>query len=164
MKQLILVRHAKSSWDDPNLRDYDRPLNKRGKQAAPLMGTRLQKRNIQPDTIISSGAKRAFDTALAVCEEIGISKNEIVKNDELYLASPKEILKTIRAIDPESESAVLFGHNPGISEIADFLTDEAPEDMPTGATIIIRFDIDNWKDISKGLGKTEYYSYPKASE
>ena len=121
MKTIILVRHAKSSWKDTSLDDFDRPLNKRGKRNAPFMGEKLKNRQIVPDLILSSPAKRAKKTATIVAKTIGYPKKKIQYSDNMYHSSARYLLEMVRNQDDESETIMLFGHNPDFNDFADML-------------------------------------------
>ncbi len=121
MKRLYLIRHAKSSWDDPSLDDFDRPLSKRGKHDAPLMGKLLKQKNIIPDLILSSPAKRAKKTAKKIAKELG--KANIVYLDELYDASSQDLLADIKKISDTYTTVFLIAHNPRLNMLAYDLVD-----------------------------------------
>ena len=116
IKSLLLVRHAKSSWEDLSQKDFDRPLNDRGKKDAPAMAKHFRKeKNIKLDTIISSPAKRAFSTAKFFADEFDIKKKNIIEKPELYEASIEDFYTAIESIDDDYDSVALFSHNPGIT-------------------------------------------------
>src|SRR5262245_6519266 len=121
MKTLLLVRHAKSSWDDPSQKDFDRPLNARGKKDAPDMAKRVHEKKIIIDTFVSSPAKRAKKTAQAFAEEFGKDKEEILFKPELYMADRKAFYEVVESISDNSQNIAVFSHNPGITEFADGL-------------------------------------------
>ena len=112
MKRLTLLRHAKSSWKYPNLDDLDRPLNRRGRRDAPMMGKRLAKDKTLPDLMISSPAKRAWKTAKIIAREVGCEKAKIEKNIALYEAGVSELIQVIQKIDGKYDDVMIFGHNP----------------------------------------------------
>ena len=115
MKTLVLVRHAKSSWSDPSLDDFDRPLNKRGERNAPEMGRRLGESGLQPDIFVSSPANRARSTAEIIAKELDYPADNIIYHGDLYHASPGDLLEAVRSLGDNIETAFLFGHNPGIT-------------------------------------------------
>ncbi len=160
MKKLYLMRHAKSSWKDKNLEDIKRPLNKRGKKDAPLMGKVLKKREISPDVIISSSAKRAYKTAKAVAKELGYPKEEIIKDKRLYLINFGEFLDYIKNLDDKYQSVLIIGHNPGISDLFSYITGKESQ-MPTAAVGGVEFNINSWKEIEKGEINVLFFDYPK---
>lgn len=159
MKTLILMRHAKSSWDNPDLADFDRPLNKRGIEAAPFMGNVLKDKAMIPDVIISSPAKRAKDTAMLVKEACGLS-TDIAFEDKIYEASPLSLMYVAAGIDETIETALLIGHNPGMEGFIKALTGKV-ESMPTAAVAKIILNIENWYDVSANSGNLEFVLRPK---
>ena len=161
MKRLYLVRHAKSSWGDPKLADMDRPLNKRGKRDAPAAGERLKKRKVNPDLIISSPAKRARRTARAIAEQIGYPVKKIVMDDAVYHAASVELLAVIRGIDDACGEAMMFGHNPGFTDLAGLLTGARVDDLPTCAIFCVDSDSDSWQDVAEAKGTLVFLDYPK---
>ncbi len=145
MKTLFILRHAKSSWDDANLADFDRPLNKRGFNTAPLVGETIRKNKFQIDLIISSPAKRAEQTAMLVKETAQIEAG-IRFDDRIYEASPHRLLNIASELDDKISSVMLVGHNPGLEGLVKMLTQEV-EPMPTAALAVVDLKIDNWKEI-----------------
>jgi phosphohistidine phosphatase len=146
MKTLFLVRHAKSSRDDPSLPDRDRPLDRRGNQDAPKMGKRLAKRDLKPDLLVSSPALRALTTAQLIADEVGYKRKDIVVDDRLYASSPDDLLAVIRALDKKLDCVMLFGHNPEFTDLAHRLSSEII-DMPAGAVAEFDFDTKAWSDV-----------------
>ena len=162
MKTIILIRHAKSSWKDPSLDDFDRPLNKRGKRNAPLMGKKLKERQIMPDLILSSPAKRARKTAIAVAKAIGYPKKKIKYHDDMYHPSARYLFEMVRNQDDRNDTIMLFGHNPDFNDFADMLLEHNPiYNIPTTGIYCIRFDVDNWKKLREGKGESVFFDYPK---
>ena len=160
MKTLYLVRHAKSSWKNPDLTDKERPLNKRGKKDAPLIGTKLNEMRIQPELIISSDVVRAKKTAYMIAKEIGYDKDNIVLTDEIYEASTMELLNVFKQLNQEFKSIMLFGHNPALTGLHNYLTDHYIDNIPTCGLTAIRFE-NQWADIKEKSGKFLFYIYPK---
>ena len=146
MKTLLLVRHAKSSWGDQTLPDHERPLNHRGRRDAPRVGARLRERGVVPDVIVTSTAVRARSTAEILAKAIDLGSGRIVEDDRLYGATPDGLLEIIRALDDESTSIMVVGHNPEIGELASRLSDEIAE-MPTCAVAEFRFDVADWAEV-----------------
>ena len=159
MKKLIIIRHAKSDWEDKNLDDFQRPLNERGLRNAPLMGQRLKQKNLIPDLILSSPASRAISTATIIAQEVGYSK-EIIQNQYIYEAYVNNLQEIISYIHDSEETVFLVGHNPGVSALAYMLCD-LKESIPTCATVEIDFDVDSWQDVSKENSKLISYDFPK---
>ena len=161
MKKLFLVRHAKSSWDDPSLDDTDRPLNYRGKENAPEMGDRLKKQGILPDLLVTSPAKRARSTAKLLAKKMGYAKEEILIDDELYHGSDDMLIDIVRKLPDSSESAMLFGHNPGYTYFANQLCNINIYNIPTAGIVAIDFHVDSWQDVDFGKGELVFFDYPK---
>ncbi|NQT68690.1 MAG: histidine phosphatase family protein [Desulfobacteraceae bacterium] len=162
MKTIILVRHAKSSWKNASLDDFDRPLNKRGKMNAPFMGEKLQERRIMPDLILSSPAKRARKTAVAVAKAIGYPKKKIIFDEKIYHASAWYLFEMVRNLDDDYETIMLFGHNPGFNDFADILLKKNPVDnIPTTGVYCIRFNVDRWENVRDGKGESVFFDYPR---
>jgi phosphohistidine phosphatase len=160
MKTLFLVRHAKSSRDDPSLPDRDRPLDDRGRHDAPKMGKRLAKRNVKPDLLLSSPALRALTTAQLIAEEIGYKRKDIVVDDRLYASSADDLLAVIRALDKKLNRVMLFGHNPEFTDLAHWLSSEII-DMPTCAVVEFDFDTKSWSDVGEVKPANGVFDCPK---
>ena len=161
MKTLFLVRHAKSSWDNAALSDEERPLNKRGEQDAPRMGKRLVSRGVTPDILISSPAVRAYSTAVKIAAEIGYPKEAIKVSDKLYFEGSGGMLDVIHSLKPEINVAMLFSHNPTITELINDLANTTIDNVPTCGVAEIRFDIETWESVDEGLGAMQLFDYPK---
>ena len=153
------MRHAKSSWDNPNWSDFERPLNKHGLATAPIMGEIIYKNNFQPETILSSPAKRARQTAVLVREVAGIQP-EIHFDERIYEASPQMLLQVLGELADDSASVMLVGHNPGIEGLIRFLTGEN-EPMPTACLAIIDLKVEKWNDAAAECGSLRSLIRPK---
>ena len=160
MKALFLVRHAKSSRDDPTLSDRARPLDDRGRRDAPRMGKRLAGRDVKPDLIVSSPALRALTTAQLIADEIGYERERIVVDDRLYASSADALLAIVRALDKKLERVMLFGHNPEFTELARRLSNEIA-DMPTCAVAEFRYDTTLWRDVGEAAPSKVTLDTPK---
>ncbi|MDA8908869.1 MAG: histidine phosphatase family protein [Verrucomicrobiales bacterium] len=148
MKQLLLIRHAKSSWDFPGRSDHDRPLNDRGEHDAPAMAAALQQRGVTPDQIVTSSALRARTTAAIIAEGLGCSPEMIETESDLYLASPRTILTCVQNLNEASGTVLMFGHNPGMHEAVVRLTaDPGVREFPTLAVARIEFDVEFWGEV-----------------
>lgn len=158
MKTLFLLRHAKSSWDDPNLSDYDRPLNDRGRRAAPFMGKLMRQKGLVPDVILSSTAKRAWQTTELLKKSADFDR-EIKFDERIYEASPGSLQQVVLEI-AECDSAMLVGHNPGIESFIRYLTGSV-ESMPTAALAIIELSIDSWNEIKNDCGNVRQVFRPR---
>lgn len=161
MKKLFVVRHAKSSWEYPDLDDYDRPLNKRGKRNAPEMGQRLARRNAMPGLMITSPAKRAAATARRIAEEIGYPKAKIVKEPLMYHGSTQSMIKVIQGVINEIDILMVFGHNPGLTDLVNYLSGSDIYNIPTCGIAEIDFDLDSWSEIDKNAGSLASFDFPK---
>jgi len=161
MKQLLIYRHAKSSWKDPSLADFDRPLNKRGERDAPQMAKMLTSQNIQPDLIVSSTANRAKLTALVLAKELHYPKKKIVYLDSIYNASAEKLIPCIHSLDDHYDKVVIVGHNTGFTTLANILGNLDIANVPTCGIVALDFKIDSWKDVKKKEGKLVFFYYPK---
>jgi phosphohistidine phosphatase len=148
MKTLLIMRHAKSSWDNDQLADFDRPLNDRGRRDAPRMGKLLAQLDIAPDLIISSPAKRASETA-ELAALAASYPGEIRYTEELYLAEPETYVELARQTDDSVSTLLLVGHNPDVEELVADLSGHE-ERMPTAALAVFHLPIDHWEEL--GLG------------
>jgi phosphohistidine phosphatase len=160
-KELLLVRHAKSSWDDPYLDDHDRPLNERGFRNAPDMGKRLQGWGIYPDAWISSTALRAITTAEIIAELIGFPQDQIQRSKDLYHASASELQGFIARLDDRIGSAILFGHNPGMTSLVANLYGLPIDNLPTCGMVHLQFKEADWKAASSALPVRATFDFPK---
>lgn len=160
-RNLTLVRHAKSSWDDTSLQDFERPLNKRGFENAPMMGKRLVAGDCKVDTIISSPARRAVTTAGMIAAEIGFDNNKILQNPSMYAAGLNTLVEVITGIDDDFQHAMLVGHNPGFTQLCNYLCEARIDNMPTCGIARIEFDADTWKTVSRQSGYLADFDYPR---
>ena len=160
MRELLLMRHAKSTWNHPNLSDHQRPLNKRGRRDAPRMGAFLQEQGIEIDAILCSSAQRTQETLSLFLEEFTF-EYDVKFLDELYQADLREYIDELAKLPKEIEKVMIIGHNPTMSEALDFFCD-AYEPFPTSAIAHIAFDIDEWdRLIENPNGKLLGYWIPK---
>ena len=162
MKSVLLIRHAKSSWDDPLMSDFDRPLNERGKKDAPQMAKYLLQKDIPIDCFISSPAKRAKKTALHFIAEYGLKSDNIILKSELYLPSEEIFFDVIESTPEEFSHLAIFAHNPGITHFVNLLTDKIRvDDVPTCGIFGVKADIQHWKDFRKATKAFWFFDYPK---
>ena len=161
MKTLTIVRHAKSSWDHPGLSDRERPLNKRGEHDAPLMGQRLLEHGIRPSLIISSPATRAWATARIIAAAITYPLEFLQREKSLYHASVDAILDVIVAQDPGFNSLLVVGHNPGLTEFANYLSPGVTDNLPTAGVVSVEIDQDDWDLFARPPTQLQLYDYPK---
>lgn len=159
MKTLYILRHAKSSWDNTDLADFDRPLNDRGRIAAPFMGQVMYGRQIQPGVVLSSPAKRSKQTAILVKETAEL-KVPVTYDERIYEASPQILMQVISETDNSANSMMLVGHNPGIEGLIRYLTGKV-EPMPTAALAVIELNVDSWRDTDADSGSLADLIRPK---
>jgi phosphohistidine phosphatase len=162
MKSIILVRHAKSSWDF-NVEDFDRPLNDRGETDAPAMAKRLVKKDIKIDAFVSSPAKRALSTATYFAEAYDKKQKYIIIVPDLYEAGVTNFFTTINGFNNDVKHVALFSHNPGITAFANKLTATVIDDMPTCAVFAVKADIKKWSDFESAQKEFWFFDFPKAS-
>jgi phosphohistidine phosphatase len=161
MKTLTLFRHAKSSWAEPGLSDHDRPLNERGEHDAPLMARRLVDAGIRPSLMLSSTALRAWTTARLLARGIGYPAEFLQRDPQLYLATRKSILEVVARQETGFNNIVLFGHNPGLTDLAGILVPGITDNIPTCGFFSVNIDIDNWDINSSSPIELIAYDYPK---
>lgn len=161
MKALYLIRHAKSSWTDDRLSDFERPLNERGKKDAPRMAKRLKEKEIHPDLVITSPAKRAAKTCKEFSKILNYPKSSIRSEEKLYHASPETILETIRAVKDKIDVVFVFGHNPGLTEFAEWLTGEVLTNIPTCGIVGVKLKVASWKKVDPASAKLLFFDFPK---
>ncbi|MCO6450267.1 MAG: histidine phosphatase family protein [Caldilineales bacterium] len=159
MKSLFIMRHAKSSWDSPNLPDFDRPLAGRGEKDAPRMGDFLAGRDLVPDLIVSSPALRAKTTAKRAAKAMGYD-DEIVYDERIYAAGVQDLMAVVAGLPNEVESVMLVGHNPGFEELVEWLCGAAAR-MPTAAIAYVAIDAENWFEVGENSGVLEWLITPK---
>lgn len=162
MKHILVIRHAKSSWDDPGQPDFDRPLNERGKRDAPQMAQRLVARSITIDAFISSPAKRARKTAQLFAEAFQLTKEDIIEVPELYHAAPEQFFGAISHAPDKADTIAVFSHNPGITEFVNMLTEVRIDDMPTCAIFGVQVDTDHWAQFREAAKTFWFFDYPKS--
>jgi phosphohistidine phosphatase len=161
MKTLMLVRHAKSSWAEAGMADDARPLNPRGERDAPEMGRRLARAGVRPGRMISSPAARAWMTAERIAAAIGYPAGRIAAEDRLYGAGVKTWLEVIRDLPDTENTIMLFGHNPGITELANCLGTEEYAHVPTCGIVTLEYDAASWRDVADARPVREDFDCPK---
>ena len=161
MKKLYLIRHAKSSWSDLGLDDFERPLSKRGLKDAPSMGKFLKKAFLKPDCVITSSARRARETAEIIADIIGFPIKKVVIEERIYGASTHGLFEVITELDDNLKTVVIFGHNPGLTNLANLLNDVKIDNIPTCGVFVIEFDNKSWRKISEKTGTFISFDYPK---
>jgi phosphohistidine phosphatase len=161
VKRLIIVRHAKAEKGAPRGGDFDRPLAARGETDALEMGRRLARGRTHPDAIVASPAERALATARLIARELDFSWGEIRTVKSAYLADAGALLEAVRTLDDHVEIALIVGHNPGVSELANALVRGFAQELPTAAVVAIDLPADTWAGIRRGSGSLRSYDYPK---
>ena len=161
-KTLLLIRHAKSSWNDDSVNDFERTLNDRGKRDAPVMAKRLLDKGVDIDTFVSSPARRARKTASIFAERYGIEENNIIFKTELYAAPQSVFSEVISTLDQSASHIAIFSHNPGITEFANSLTQTRIDDMPTCSIFAIKFNLRDWSDFQDAKKEFWFFDYPKS--
>ncbi|MEM6482439.1 MAG: histidine phosphatase family protein [Pseudomonadota bacterium] len=162
MRRLVLMRHAKSSWDSPMLSDHERPLNARGKRSAAALGDWLRTNAIMPDQALVSDAARTRATLAGL--DLSLEPSLLSR---LYHAGPETMFETLR--DATGSCVLMIGHNPGIAEFASFIVSYQPDhprfyDYPTGATLVADFDIEEWTELRQGSGQLHAFVVPRELE
>jgi phosphohistidine phosphatase len=162
MKQLILVRHAKSDWGDEGLKDIDRPLSPRGNADAYFMSEWYTKKHKVPNIIISSDATRALSTAMVFARTMNFPTNEVIVLQQVYESTAKTLKDVVIQIGDEHESAMIFCHNPGVTNLVNELTDDLFfDELPTCAIVALEFGVNNWKELANKKGKILFNQFPK---
>lgn len=154
MKYLYIARHAKSSWKDMSLSDFERPLNARGKRDAPFMADLLKDKNISPDLILSSPAKRAKKTAKQYHETLG---GELRFDEDIYEASLMNLLELVKEALQSVDSVMIVGHNPDLTALNDLFSDKSIFNIPTTGVVGIVFE----DEVAPHKGKQLFFEYPK---
>lgn len=168
MKRLLLLRHAKSSWADDRLEDFDRPLAPRGERAADAMGRFLVREGLLPDLVLCSTARRTVETWKRIARVLD-RKIKVRRDPALYLAEPEALLDRLRAAPDEADSVMLIGHNPGMESLARSLSDTGDRaarrrmaaKFPTGALAVIDFHVDRWSELAEGKGRLVRFVAPR---
>lgn len=168
MKKVILLRHAKSSWDDPELPDHDRPLNERGRKAGKVIGTWLKERKHRPDAVLCSSAERARQTLKRLGKTLGPLPEPSVERG-LYHAAPARLRDRLRKLDEACGTVLLIGHQPGLGSLSRKLSNgdvrprcsRAFEHFPTAAAAVLEFDIDRWDELAYGGGRFVDFAVPR---
>jgi phosphohistidine phosphatase len=161
MKSLYLVRHAKSSWKYPNLDDFERPLNKRGRKNAPFMGKILKELKVSPDLVISSPANRAAMTARIIAVKINYPLENIRYSETVYEFGESALRHVVEQIDDAVNQAMIVGHNPATNALANYIGDQPISNIPTCGIYCVDLDIQSWTNISEHCGKNRFFEFPK---
>lgn len=162
MNSVIVIRHAKSSWDDLSISDFDRTLNEKGKHDAPLMARFLFEKKIPVDSFISSPAKRARKTAAYFAKQFDFETDQIVLEDSLYLAEAEVFYNVIGRQPDNNRHIVLFSHNPGITDFVNTLTSQVRiDDMPTCGIFAVEADIRHWSEFRSAVKNFLFFDAPR---
>jgi phosphohistidine phosphatase len=161
MKSLTILRHAKSSWGDASLVDHDRPLNARGKRDAPVMAVRMAEAGIRPSLILSSSAKRAWSTAKRVASELSYPTEFLQRERDLYHAGVHRLLDVLAEQDVGFNNILLVGHNPGLTDFANYLVPDLTDNMPTCSFVAVNIESDDWNLKDAKVVKLVAYDFPK---
>ncbi|MEY3369243.1 MAG: hypothetical protein RI973_2398 [Bacteroidota bacterium] len=161
MKTLCLIRHAKSSWDHPELEDIHRPLNDRGLHDAPFMANMLKARGLQPDAIVSSPAVRAMATALFFKTVLEVKDSNVLVRDAIYEAMPATILHLVRNFSDDFSTVLLFGHNPTLNSVVNMFSEEYISNLPTCGIFLIQAEIGSWADFNQKMPCSCNLYYPR---
>lgn len=158
------MRHAKSSWAIAGQPDFERTLNDRGLRDAPEMGKRIAAQKFHPQLLITSPAKRTLKTSKEVAKQLGYKEDLIEQESVIYEAHTDEILYLIRNLDDELKRVMMIGHNPTFTGMVGILTNSFIENLPTAGVALIAFPIDTWRQVAPGIGKLEWFDYPKKED
>lgn len=161
MKTLTLLRHGKSSWKTEGRPDHERPLSRRGEENAPMMAGRITDAGIRPSLIMSSSAVRAWATAKLVARAISYPVEFLHRDDRLYLADLEKLLDVMAEQDPGFNSIVVIGHNPGLTELANYLLPDATSNIPTCGLVSLAIETDDWNLRDGSAVELLLYDYPK---
>lgn len=162
IKTLLVIRHAKSSWDIGTLNDFERPLNERGKKDAPVMAKRLLEKNISIDAFVASPAKRAKKTAELFIEQYKRDKEEIIFISKLYHAPADVFIEVAESLGDNHNTVAVFSHNPGITEFVNMLCDGVRlENMPTCGIFAVQLHSPSWKNFRRAKKEFLFFDYPK---
>ena len=164
MKELCLVRHAKSSWKYPKLDDFERPLNKRGRKNAPIMGKIVHRLDFSPDLIIASPASRAAMTARIFAFEINYPLEKIQYLASVYESNEIDLIHILEGLDDILKKVMLVGHNPALTRLANSIGNYPISNIPTSGVFCIALNITSWSEIKKKPGKLKYFEFPKKHE
>lgn len=161
MKTLYLVRHGKSSWEDIALQDYERPLLEKGKRRTYKVADNLISREVTPDLILSSHAKRAYTTAGIIARKLGYPKENIAIDDLLYFSGQQAMESIIFGLDDQLEKVMLVGHNPDMTNFANIFLENKTDYLPTSAVVCVQFETTNWKEIFSAKREVLFIISPK---
>jgi phosphohistidine phosphatase len=160
-KNLLMIRHGKSSWDAPGLSDHERPLLKLGIERTKRMAHFLSEKRVVPDLIISSHAVRAFETAKLLAKELGYPKSEIQIERNIYYHDAEGLYSLVMALPDDKDVVMLVGHNPTMTQFANFFLEEKIDYMPTTGIVSVSFDTEHWNELPMSPGRVNFLAAPK---
>ena len=160
-KNLHIVRHGKSSWDFENISDIDRPLSPRGINNAYLMAKKLSERKVNPDRFITSPANRALYTAIIFARVMKFPYDQIRISDQIYTGHTDDLIRLIQAQDNTASNVLIFGHNPAFTSLANQLTDNYIDNIPTAGIVSLSYKVDSWDQLGKANPAKDFFDYPK---
>ena len=161
MKKLFIIRHAKSSWKDTSLDDFDRGLNKRGKKDIKFIAKWLKANRFYPDLILSSPARRAKDTLKQIVETLKLNDKIIRFDKSIYEATCDSLIDLLVQIDKRYDNLFLIGHNPALNELAEYLTNSVIFNIPTSGIFCVEFNISQWSEVRNIKGIISFFEFPK---
>lgn len=164
MKQLFLIRHGKSDWGNSHISDFDRPLNARGLRNAPEMANRILHKDLVPQHMVSSPALRALTTARHFGQIWDKPLSQIQEETSIYEANISALLKVVNKLSDKYDRVVIFGHNPGLTEFANYLSNAKIQNVPTCGTVLMEFPFEKWELISHHTGTLIEFDYPKSAD
>jgi phosphohistidine phosphatase len=162
MKQLLIMRHGKSAWDDPGTADFERSLNERGQRDIPEMAKRLNKKKFIPDLIVSSDAKRAKESARLLAKSLAYPELHIQLEHAIYQANLDDLIHIIRQFDDRFNKIIMIGHNPTFTGMSGYLSDSFLDHLPTSGMVLFDMQVLSWKQTSKKCAKTTWFDFPKS--
>lgn len=160
-RTLVIIRHAKADSELPWPSDFARPLTERGIADAGLVAQKLTEMSIKPDAVVSSPAVRAISTAALMCAQLGFDGKRILPEPAIYEASLNTLLSVIKKLPDKAATVLLFGHNPGFTNLANRLQDLPLHNLPTCGTMAIMFEAETWADAVINMGKRQFSLMPK---
>lgn len=161
MKTIILTRHAKSSWNSDSSTDFERPLNKRGIDDAPIMAKRLVNHGPLPQLLVASTAVRSIQTAELLMRELAMNASLLTTTDTIYEAPARALIDQIKQLPDEADVAMIIGHNPGMSSACSYLSKDADVQMSTLAMVCMELEVGEWGDVYPDCATMRWYDYPK---
>jgi phosphohistidine phosphatase len=161
MKTLILIRHAKASWDNPNPDDFERPITAQGQEDARATGEKLKKLKVHPDLIVASPAKRTLETAEIIAKELDYPVNDIKTEKQIYTGGVEDIVELIKKTDKKINTLVFFGHNPNLTWLVHYFCEGEKMNMPTCGVATIEFEMTSWGHLSDANNKLVSFIHPE---